>query len=258
MFASLLYARQNTYQIRLAHAGGFDTHNLRTTFGERPSLVDAKRIDLRHGLECFSVFDQHAGGCAASGADHDRHRSCEPQRAGASDDEHGDGRDESVRETGLGTDGRPYCKSYDCGGENGRNKVSGSDVGKPLNGGARPLCLAYHLNDARENGLTPNAGCANDQRAAAVECRAYHFAALSLLHRPRLAGEHGFVYSTLAFDHFSIYGNLFAWTHTQLVSNFHVFKRNIALTAIRGDDPGRLGIEVEQSPYRARSLRARL
>ncbi len=51
-------------------------------FGQGAGLVDHQRIDPLHQLQRLGVADQHAGLRATPGADHDRHRGREPERAG--------------------------------------------------------------------------------------------------------------------------------------------------------------------------------
>src|SRR3954451_12025326 len=247
VLASLLHTREQADQARLAHAGSLNTHNSRTTLGERPCLVDAERIDLGHGLEHFSVLDQHAGGGAPSGADHDGHGSCKTEGAGASNDEHRDGRNQRVWEARLRADECPDDESHDGGSEDGRNKITGGNVSQTLDGSAGTLCLAHHLHDSRENGFTSNTGGAEDERAACVEGRANYFRSCCLLHGLRFTGEHGLINRARAVEHLAIDRDLLAGTDAQLVSDLYMFEWNIVLAAVGGDDARRLRIEVEQS-----------
>ena len=74
-----------------------DVGDDRPPFGERAGLVDDQRLQPARLLERRRVADQDAGLRAAPGADHDRRRRGEAQRARARDDEHGHGVHERAR-----------------------------------------------------------------------------------------------------------------------------------------------------------------
>ena len=84
-----------------------DGHERRLAFGERAGLVHDERRHLLEQLERLGVPEQHAGFGAAAGADHDRHRRRQAERARARDDQHGNRIDERMREPRLGPDDRP-------------------------------------------------------------------------------------------------------------------------------------------------------
>lgn len=91
MFAGTFKAGGETKQLILGPwCESLNRNQARLAFGQRTRLVHYDRIDLLHDLQRFRVLDQHAGDSATTSSDHDRHRRCEPQRAGARDDEHGD------------------------------------------------------------------------------------------------------------------------------------------------------------------------
>ena len=79
----------------------------RLALGQGARLVDDERVDLLQRLQGLGVLDQHTGGGAATGADHDRHGRREPERAGARDDEHGHRVHQGVRQARLGPGERP-------------------------------------------------------------------------------------------------------------------------------------------------------
>ena len=85
----------------------FDRHEARLAFGERSGLVDDERRHAFEDLERLGVANQDAELGAAAGADHDRHRRREPERARAGDDQHRDGVDQRVREARLGAEDAP-------------------------------------------------------------------------------------------------------------------------------------------------------
>ena len=54
--------------------------------GQRSGLVDHQSVDLFQEFERLGIFDEHAGGRAAAGADHDRHRRRKTECAGEGND----------------------------------------------------------------------------------------------------------------------------------------------------------------------------
>ena len=109
MLAASLEARGEPQQVALVErrATGTTDAQPRLALGQRPGLVDDQRVDLLQDFERLGVPDQHAGERAASGADHDRHRRRQPERARAGDDEDRDGVDEGVGEARLGAPAWP-------------------------------------------------------------------------------------------------------------------------------------------------------
>ena len=100
-------ARSSAAASRTASASDVSpTGTIDTSFGlpsvSVPVLSTTSVSTLLEPLERFGVFQQHAGRGAAAGADHDRHRRRQAQRAGAGDDQHRDRADQRVREPRLG------------------------------------------------------------------------------------------------------------------------------------------------------------
>ena len=71
-----------------------DVGELHPALGDRARLVEDDGRDPARPLEDLRALDEDAELRAAPGADHERGRRREPERAGAGDDEHGDGRRE--------------------------------------------------------------------------------------------------------------------------------------------------------------------
>jgi hypothetical protein len=66
-----------------------DAHEPGLAFGHGTGLVQDERVGTMEGLERLGVSDQDAQVGPPAGANHDCHRRCQPQRARASDDQHG-------------------------------------------------------------------------------------------------------------------------------------------------------------------------
>ena len=97
MLAAALQAGDQTDHAVLGLAADGDHRDqLRLALRERAGLVERQGVDFLQRLQRFGVLDENAGACAASGADHDRHRRRQPERARASDDQHRDGIDDGI------------------------------------------------------------------------------------------------------------------------------------------------------------------
>ena len=73
-----------------------------------PVLSSTMRVDPVGALQRLAAADQHAVLGALAGADHDRGRRRQAQRAGAGDDQHGDEGDEREGEARLRADDEPH------------------------------------------------------------------------------------------------------------------------------------------------------
>ena len=74
-----------------------DVHERHPAGGDRAGLVEHDRVDAAGGLEHLGALDQEPELCAAAGADQQRGRRGEPERARAGDDQDGDGGGEGER-----------------------------------------------------------------------------------------------------------------------------------------------------------------
>ena len=134
-------------------------------FGQRAGLVDDERVDLLEALQRLGVLDQHAGLRAAPDADHDRHRRGEPERAGAGDDQHRDGRDQGVGEARLRPpDDQAKKASAATAITAGTNQPATWSASRWI--GARLRCACGdHLHDPRQHRVAADLLGAHDEAA---------------------------------------------------------------------------------------------
>ena len=138
MLAPPLEARGQAQELGLVVARqGHDGDEPRLALGERARLVDDERVDLLQHLERLGVLDEHARRRAAPGADHDRHRRREPERARAGDDQHRDGVDQRIGEPRLGPERSPRRRSAQHRDAPARPARSRPRRGRPGAGSAR-------------------------------------------------------------------------------------------------------------------------
>ena len=175
VLAAALEARGETRARRLRRVRRHerDRDEARLALGQRARLVDDERVDLLERLERLGVLDEHARRRAAAGADHDRHRRREAERARAGDDEHRDGVDERVREARLGPERAPRRRtSTTATSDDGGHEARRDHVGEPLDRRAAALRLADHAHDLREQRVAcPTRSARITKRAGAVDGR---------------------------------------------------------------------------------------
>ena len=134
MLAGALQTRSQAQQVGLVEAvRGFDGDHTRRALGERAGLVHEQHVHVLHALERFGIAYEHAFTRAASDADHYRHGCGKTQRTGAGDDEHGNGRDQRMRESRRRAEQRPRREGDDGGEHHGRHEHAGHLVGHALN-----------------------------------------------------------------------------------------------------------------------------
>ena len=111
---------------------GLQRHHLRFALGQRAGLVDDERVYFFKTLKGPGILDQHAHPCAAADADHDRHWRCQPQRTGAGDNQHSDGRNQAMGETRLRPPDVPSREGDDGNADNDRDKPAGYLISEAL------------------------------------------------------------------------------------------------------------------------------
>ena len=124
-------------------------------------VVDAARL-----LEHLRALDEDAELRAAAGADHQRGRRREAERARAGDDQHGDGGGERRRDASPVSEQpageRRERDDDDDGHEDGRDPV-----GEPLDRRLARLRLGDEARDLGERGVGADPGRADDEPAVA-------------------------------------------------------------------------------------------
>ncbi len=164
---------------------------------------------------------------AAAGADHDCHRSGEPQSTRTSNDQDSDCVDQCIRETRLRAeeeprDERDHRNGHDTGYEPGSDAV-----GEALDGSAAALSLPHELDDAREQSFRPDTLGLHDERSRGVDRRSDNFAVGFFFDRNGFSGDHRFVDGTAAFEDDAIDWNFFSRADAEFVSGLHLIERNV-------------------------------
>ena len=230
--------------------GDDERHERRLAFRQRPGLVDDDRVYPFEALEGLRVLDEDPGGRAPPGADHDRHRRGQPERARTRDDQHRDGVDEREGQPRRRPPEPPDDEGQQRHRDDRRHEIRGDRVGQTLNRRAAALGVADHSDDLCENSVAADPLGAHEQPAGRVDGARRHARSGVLCRRHRLAGDHRFVDRAPSLDDDAVDGNLFAGPDAADVAGCDVAERNIALLAA-GDKARGLRREAEQFPDRA-------
>jgi hypothetical protein len=180
--------------VRVEAFGGEHVCHVGPPFRYRARLVEHDRLNLLDGLKRLAAAYEHACLCAAPRADHDGSRRREPERAGAGDDEHGDGVDERRREPrALGGGDEPDDEGNNRDADDRGREVAAYRVGESRDWRAAALRLLDHAYDLLQDRVAPDARRAEGEAARAVDGRAHDLVARPLLDGHALARQHRFV-----------------------------------------------------------------
>src|SRR2546427_209938 len=259
MLARALQTRGETQHVWFAPAwGGHDRGQARLAFGERAGLVYHDGVHFLHPFERLGVLDEHAGGGAPTGPDHDGHRRCQPERAGTSDNQYCDGVHQRVGQARLRAEERPNREGDDGGQDHRGHKVRGNHVRQPLYGRAAALRLAHHAHDPRQQRVRADSFGPDHQRSGAVDRAAREPAAGTFFDGDGLARYHRFVHGARSFEPYAVYGDPLAGAHSQAVARGNAVKRDVAFASVVQDYARRFGREAQQGFDGARGPAARL
>ena len=146
-----------------------DVCHSRLAPGQRAGLVEDDGADLVETLERLGVPEQDAVLRSLARADHDRCRRRKAERTRTRHDEHGDRVDEREVERRGRAERKPGDERQAGDGEHTGDEVAGHDVGEALDGSLRALGVLDEPHDLGKDGVAPDAGCLERERARAVE-----------------------------------------------------------------------------------------
>ena len=228
---------------------------------DRARLVDDDGVDATGGFQHLRSLDQDAELCPPAGADEQRGRRGQTERARAGDDEHRHRRRQGSRRTGPGgqpPDERPQSDQHHHGNEDGADPV-----GQPLHLCLTALRLGDELGDLGQDRVGAHPACPHDQPSACIDRRAGDRVARAHLDRDALAGQQARVDCGVALLHDAVSRNLFSGTDQEVGARLQVGDGDApldraALAVLQHRDV--FGAEVEQRAQGSArpALRARL
>ena len=186
-----------------------------------------------------ALLDQHACGRAAAGADHDRHRRREAERAGARDDQHGDALTSACASARLRAPQRPAANAATRDRDDARHEPRRDAVGEALH--RARACAAPRRPSAR----SARAACRGRRARRASRSVPVPLTVPPVTRSPGSLstgiGSPVTIDSSIvvrALDDDAVDRDLFAGTHAQSVADVDVGDRDVVL-AIRPSHPPR-------------------
>ena len=251
MFTSTLKTRREAQQLLFIESlNERNRYQLRSAFSQGSGLIDDQSVDFAKHFDCLGILEQDAGLSPLAGGNHDRHRRCQAKRAGARNNQHGDGVNDCISHSRFWAHGGPHNKRDDRDQNHSRNKVTRNDVCQFLNGRAATLSFYYHLHDLRQQSFGPYSLRFHNERAGPVDGCADYAIARFLLNWDWFTGDHRFINRAIPFDHDTIHRNLLAGTNAEVIAFVYLVKRNVLFTAIRCNPPRSLRRQTKQRPDR--------
>ena len=194
--------------------------------------------------------------CASADAHHDGHRSGKTQRAGAGDNQHGDGRQQGIGERRGRAPDRPYSEGEQRGCNDCGHEPAGDHVGEALDGCAGTLCLGDQRDDAGEHGIGAHVLGAHDQCAGGVDRAADEPVTRVLGDGHCLAGHHCFVDCAGARQNDAVRRHGIAGADAEAIAAVDVVDRDLLIGAVSANAERGLGRQVQQCADGAAGLLA--
>ena len=193
--------RQAKHLVPVLIRRSYHVRERRLAARDRPGLVENDGVEPFCRLQRIAGPDQDAVLCPLADAHGERGRGGEAERAGAGDDQHGDGGHQRVGQAGFGPDREPDDEGEGGDGHHRRDEHRRDPVGQALDGSLRTLRLLDQFDDLGQHRVGPHRGGLDLQDADAVDRGADDGGAGFLADRHRFAGDHRFVDGRGPFDH---------------------------------------------------------
>ena len=198
--------------------------------GDGACLVQHHGVDGARGLQDLRAFDEDAHLGPTPGADQQGRRRGQTQRAGTSDDQHGDG----GREAGLHrmSQQQPGPQGDHSDDQHHRHEDAGDAVSEALNLRLAGLGLLHEARHLRQLRVGPHSGGADHKSPGSVHGGPGDRAARGDLHRDGLAGEHGEVDGGHPTDDLTVGGDLLAGPDHEVLADGQLLHRHAHLTTV--------------------------
>ena len=197
---------------------------LHPPLGDGAGLVQHDGGDAPRRLERLRALDEDAELRPAAGADHQRRRRREAERAGTRDDEDGDRGRERLR--GVSGEEQPPRQRREREPDHDRDEDGGDPVDETLDRSLPGLRLGDEPRDLREGGLAPDTRCADDETPVGVDRASCDFRSSCDIDRRRLAGQQRLVDGGVAFDDLAVGRNLLAGADHEQVAALDLLDRH--------------------------------
>ena len=246
MLRGLLRRGRQTQHLGFGEAVmGGDVGDARLALREGAGLVENDGLELVGGFQSRTASEQDAQLGALAGADPNRRRGGESQRARAGDNQHG----HEVEERKGNRRGRapqePGRKRQQGNAKHRGHEDGGHFVGQPLDGRLGALRLFDQPDDLRQHRVASNPRGAHGKAAGLVERGAEDGITGGSVHRQTLAGEHRLVERRVALGDLTVHRHLFARPHQHQIAKGHVPHRDVHGLAV-APHAGRPGLQAHE------------
>ena len=193
-------------------------------FGEGAGLVKHHGGDTPRPFEYLDRFDENSKLRSTASTNHDRHRSCQPERTWARDDQHCNGGVHAI--TDAATDHGPAKECQQRNEHHDRDEHRRDSVSQTLRCRLSGLGVFDKFDNLGKCRFRADRSRSDSENARAVDRGACNPVALLFVDWERFAGQHRFVDSARSVDDFSIDGHLFARSDLHQVTNLYRFDRH--------------------------------
>ena len=214
----------------------------RFSLGDRSRLIQHDRIHPVHQFQTLRILDQYIMFRPFTDPDHDRCRRRQSQRTRAGNNQHRDGRQQSMSKSKVSAYQHPHDKRDHRDPHHYRNKNSGNTVHQFLHGSFTSLCLLHHSDNIGQHGFSPHLIGTEAETSLLVYRSGIHGLSFHLLHGYRLPGNHALVDKRRSFRHFSIHRNLFSRFHDQHISDHYLTDKHLLFAAVGKNFSHRFGL----------------
>ena len=226
-----------------------DVRQLHPTLGDRSRLVEDDRRDAPRALEDLGALDEDPELRAASGADHERGRRREPERARARDDQHGDRRRERGGRVAGDATSQPTSVASESASTIGTKTLETRSTSRWI--GAFPDCAsATSLAICASAVSSPTFVARTTSRPNVLTVAPATEAPARDVDRYRLAREHRLVDRGLALDDDAVRRHLLARTDDEEIAGRELGDRNRDLDPV-SEHAGLLRAELEERADRS-------
>ena len=183
---------------------------------------------------------------AAAHGDHDGHGCCETQGTGASNDQYGYCRNQTMRKARFGAEEGPAQEGEDGRRHYCRNEIDGNLVRQALQRRSAALRLADQLHNLCQHSVWAYSFRFHDQAAAGVQRSTCDLVARGLFDRHGFARHHRFIDGACAFPYRPVDRYALTWADAESVSALHLPERHVFFRSIGAEQMGQLRREIEQ------------
>ena len=245
MFTFGLHSRNPGQDLILAAFHQYEICQLRLAPSQGAGFIEDDGVHPRQCLQGRAFAEQHAHFGALTGSDHNGCWRSQSHRAGTSDQQYADRRDEGKGQGWLGPEAEPGDERQNREHNHNGNENSRYLVGQRLNRGFISLGRFHHSDDLCQNGVRTDPRSPERQGTVLINGSTHQLGVFLFGHGNGLAADHGLVHVGLAFFHHAINRNPLSRAHLDTVTRYHGFDGHFDGLPVPNDTGG-LGLQLQK------------